>query len=554
MSGYPPEIKKLIRYVEETRGERLKKPFRRLSLEEREKLLKEWHPDYKPGTKRALRVGVCKGAIVYNEVADLLEAWPLIEPSEVDISKIDYDVDVLVVGSGGAGLAAALWAVYNGVDPSSILLVTKLRLGDSNTIKAQGGIQAADRPEDSPVLHYLDTIGGGLFANKPELVEALVLDMPYVMRWLEELGTMFDKNPDGSYVEVGGGGASRRRLHCARDYTGLEILRVLRDEFLNYDIPYLEFTSAIELLTDPDNDGVSGAVLWNLETGEYYVVRSKVTIMATGGAGRLHIAGFPTSNHYGATMDGVVMGYRVGAHIVHLDTFQYHPTGVAFPEAIRGELITEKCRSLGAQLVNIHGEQFIHQLETRDVVASAIIKECAEGRGIGTPTGACGVWLDMPMIDMIRGPGTIKKMLPAMYRQFIRHGIDITQEPVLTYPTLHYQNGGIEIDVNARVLRPNGEPIPRFLAAGEVAGGVHGRNRLMGNSLAGILVFGRRAGTTAAEIVKRTTSKPKTSLKHLDRYIEELKLIGVPRTRRAPIVLPDYRGEKVLLKSLKLFS
>lgn len=554
MSGYPPEIKKLIRYVEETRGERLKKPFRRLSLEEREKLLKEWHPDYKPGTKRALRVGVCKGAIVYNEVADLLEAWPLIEPSEVDISKIDYDVDVLVVGSGGAGLAAALWAVYNGVDPSSILLVTKLRLGDSNTIKAQGGIQAADRPEDSPVLHYLDTIGGGLFANKPELVEALVLDMPYVMRWLEELGTMFDKNPDGSYVEVGGGGASRRRLHCARDYTGLEILRVLRDEFLNYDIPYLEFTSAIELLTDPDNDGVSGAVLWNLETGEYYVVRSKVTIMATGGAGRLHIAGFPTSNHYGATMDGVVMGYRVGAHIVHLDTFQYHPTGVAFPEAIRGELITEKCRSLGAQLVNIHGEQFIHQLETRDVVASAIIKECAEGRGIGTPTGACGVWLDMPMIDMIRGPGTIKKMLPAMYRQFIRHGIDITQEPVLTYPTLHYQNGGIEIDVNTRVLRPNGEPIPRFLAAGEVAGGVHGRNRLMGNSLAGILVFGRRAGTTAAEIVKRTTSKPKTSLKHLDRYIEELKLIGVPRTRRAPIVLPDYRGEKVLLKSLKLFS
>ena len=553
MCGYPSEIKKLIKYVEETREERLKKPYRRLSLEEREKLLKEWHPDYKPGTKRPLRVGVCKGTVVYNEVADLLEAWPLIDPDQIDLSKVDYDVDVLVIGSGGAGLAAALWAIYSGVSPDAVLLVTKLRLGDSNTVKAQGGIQAADRPEDSPILHFIDTVGGGLFANKRDLVEALVTDMPFIMKWLEDLGTMFDKNPDGSYVEVSGGGACRRRLHCARDYTGLEILRVLREEFLNYDVPYLEFTPAIELLTDPEDGGVSGAVLYNLETGEYYVASAKAVIIATGGAGRLHIAGFPTSNHYGATMDGVVMGYRAGANIVHLDTFQFHPTGVAFPEAIRGELITEKCRSLGAQLVNVHGEQFIHQLETRDVVSSTIIKECAEGRGIITPTGAMGVWLDMPMIDMLRGPGTIKKALPAMYRQFIRHGIDITQEPVLTYPTLHYQNGGIEIDVFSRVLRPNGEPIPRLLAAGEVGGGVHGRNRLMGNSLAGILVFGRRAGITAAKTVKETSTRPKLSLKHLEKYIEELKSIGVPRERSSPILLPDYRGEKVLLRSLRIF-
>lgn len=275
--------------------------------------------------------------------------------------------------------------------------------------------------------------------------------------------------------------------------------------------------------------------------------------MATGGAGRLHIAGFPTSNHYGATMDGVIMAYRAGANLVHLDTFQFHPTGVAFPEAIRGELITEKCRSLGAQLVNLHGEQFIHQLEPRDPVSSAIIKECAEGRGIATPTGAVGVWLDMPMIDMLRGTGTIKRALPAMYRQFIRHGIDITQEPVLTYPTLHYQNGGIEIDVNTRVLKPGGEPIPRFLASGEVTGGVHGRNRLMGNSLADILVFGRRAGIVAAKIARETTTKPKLSLTHLVKYAEELRAINIPRERRSPILLPDYRGERVLLRSLRLY-
>jgi len=186
MSGYPHEIKRLIKYVEETREERLKKPYRRLSLEEREKLLKEWHPDYKPGTKRPLRVGVCKGTLVYNEVADLLEAWPLISPNQIDLSRVDYDTDVLIIGSGGAGLAAALWVVYSGVPPDSILLVTKLRLGDSNTVKAQGGIQAADRPEDNPVLHFMDTIGGGLFANKRELVETLVTDMPFIMRWLED--------------------------------------------------------------------------------------------------------------------------------------------------------------------------------------------------------------------------------------------------------------------------------------------------------------------------------------------------------------------------------
>ncbi len=158
------------------------------------------------------------------------------------------------------------------------------------------------------------------------------------------------------------------------------------------------------------------------------------------------------------------------------------------------------------------------------------------------------------MIDRVRRPGTIKKNLPAMYRQFIRHGIDITKEPVLTYPTLHYQNGGVEIDPWTHVLRPDGTHIPGLLAAGEVTGGVHGKNRLMGNSLLDIMVFGRRAGITAAKLVKETAARPKISLKHIERYMEELRRLGVPETRKAPVILPDYRGERVLLRQLHIID
>ncbi len=552
--GYPPELRKLIKIVEETREDRLHKRLPRLSLEERDELVRRWHPDYRSDTKRPLQVGPCKGMVIYNEVADILESWPAVEPGEIDLSNIEYDVDVLIIGGGGAAAAAALWASYSGVDPNSILIATKLRFGDANTVKAQGGIQAADRPVDSPVIHYIDTIGGGHFANKPELVRALVTDAPFIIRWLEDLGVMFDKTEEGEMIEYTGGGASRKRLHCARDYTGLEIMSVMRDEVWNKGIKVLEFSPAVELLTDPETGAVSGAILWNMETTEYHVVRAKVTILATGGFGRLHLAGFPTTNHYGATADGIVMAYRVGANLRDMDTAQFHPTGVAWPEAIRGELITEKCRSLGARLVNVKGEMFINELMPRDVVASGIIRECAEGRGVITPTGACGVWLDLPMIDMIHGSGTIKRTLPAMYRQFKRQGIDITVDPVLTFPTLHYQNGGIEIDPWTHVLRPGGTWIKGLLAAGEVTGGVHGRNRLMGNSLLDITVFGRRAGITAAKIVKETTSRPKLSLNHLNKIIEELRRIGVPRERRSPVLLPDYRGEKVLLKSIKILE
>ncbi|GAI94938.1 unnamed protein product, partial [marine sediment metagenome] len=271
--------------------------------------------------------------------------------------------------------------------------------------------------------------GGGHFTNVPELVEALVKDAPSVIKWLETLGVNWDKNPDCSMHELSGGGASRLRLHSARDYTGLEEMRVLRDEVKNRNISYLEFSPAVELVMD-DKGQVAGAILVNLETGELILVRAKAVVLATGGMGRLHIQGFPTTNHYGATADGLVLAYRAGVKLIFIDTMQYHPTGAAYPVQILGQLVTEKVRTLGAQLVNSDGEQFVMPLEPRDVVASTNIRECKErGKGVDTPTGEVGVWLDSPMIDLLRGDGTIARELPAMVRQFNRFNIDITKEP-----------------------------------------------------------------------------------------------------------------------------
>ncbi len=548
---YPKEMEKSIRKVEETRQERLKKLPERMTAEEREEILKKYHPDYRKGAKRKLKVGVSKGSMLPNEVADLIEAYPLIHPDEIDLSQIDYETDILIIGGGGAGTAAALWAYYNGVKPENILIATKLRHGDANTMMAQGGIQAADKPNDSPAIHYLDVIGGGHYANKPELVARLVMDAPLIIKWHEDLGVMYDKKPDGEMITVHGGGTSRKRMHSAKDYTGMEIMRVLRDEARNIGINVLEFSPAIELITD-EQGKVAGAVLFNMETEQYYVVKAKATIMATGGFGRLHIQGFPTTNHYGATADGLVMAYRVGARLRDMDSVQYHPTGAAYPEQILGLLVTEKVRSLGGQPVNVDGEQFVHPLEPRDVEASAFIRECYDrNKGVVTPTGMRGIWLDSPMIEMIHGKGTIERRLGAMFRMFKRFDIDMREEPILVFPTLHYQNGGIEIDREARVLGKDGV-IAGLFAAGEVEGGVHGKNRLMGNSLLDTQVFGRAAGINAAKYVKKAKIG-KLTLKHVKKYIEELKRAKIKEERKSPMLLPDYRGEKAVARMIDIF-
>jgi succinate dehydrogenase / fumarate reductase flavoprotein subunit len=530
MMTFTPEMRETIKNVENTRARRLNETFPAMSLDERKVVLGAFHPDYITEGMRALRIGVSKGQRTPHELAEVIEGRPHIS-ADFDLSEPEFETDVLIVGGGGAGASAALLAQQNGAKTT---IVTKLRFGDANTMMAQGGIQAADRPEDSPIIHYLDVIGGGHFANVPELVEALVQDAPLVIKWLEDLGVMFDKEPDGTMVEAHGGGTSRKRMHSARDYSGAEIMRTLRDEIRNRpDIEVVEFAPAVELVLD-QNGQIAGAVLMNLETEQIFYIRARAVILATGGSGRLHFQGFPTTNHYGATADGVVMAYRVGADLAFLDTMQYHPTGAAFPEQILGLLVTEKVRGLGAQPVNIKGDQFVYPLEPRDVEAAAFIREC-KGRKLGviTPSGQPGVWLDSPMIDLLHGPGTIERALPAMVRQFNRYGIDMTKDPILVYPTLHYQNGGVLLDAHGATN------VPGLFIAGEISGGVHGRNRLMGNSLLEICVFGRRAGQSAAEFAQGVTLGVPT-LEHVATWTRELDEAGINGALKSPILLPDY--------------
>jgi succinate dehydrogenase/fumarate reductase flavoprotein subunit len=534
---YPSDLHASLAEVEASREHRLHETHPSMTPQEREQVLHSFHPDYLVETFRELRLGPNKGDRTPRELADALEAPAiLLENDPILSQEPDAVCDVLVIGGGGAGASAALLAQANGAD---VLLATKLRFGDANTMMAQGGIQAADKENDSPAIHYLDVMGGGAFTNHPELVEALVMDAPGVIAWLESLGAMFDKDPDGTMRTIHGGGTSRKRMHAARDYSGAEIMRTLRDEVRSHSgnssptIRVWEFRPVVELLLDEAGQ-VCGAVMQDLDTDRFMLVRAKAVVIATGGSGRLHYQGFPTTNHYGATGDGLVLAYRVGAKLAFIDTMQYHPTGAAYPEQILGQLVTEKVRGLGAQVCNKEGKQFVYPLETRDVEAAAFIRECsARGMGVVTQTGQPAVWLDSPMIDLLHGPGTIARELPAMVRQYKRFGIDMTKEPILVYPTLHYQNGGIAI-------QPDGTTgIPGLLVAGEAAGGIHGRNRLMGNSLLDICVFGRRAGIAAASYTRQAQAGNPT-LDHLAKWRQARQAAGLEGGQPSPVILPDY--------------
>lgn len=530
MYKYTDEQLESMKKVEATRAERVNNLFPRMTADEKTQVLKENHPDYIESAYENLKVGANKGDKVLHELAELLQGKSRVLGKKIDLSNPDYDVDVLVIGGGGAGSSAAITAHASG---ANVMMVTKLRIGDANTMMAEGGIQAADKPNDSPAIHYLDAYGGGHFAAKPELLKMLVSEAPDAIKWLNDLGVMFDKAPDGTMITTHGGGTSRKRMHACKDYSGAEIMRTLRDEVLNRKIPVVDFTSAIEIIKD-SNGNACGAVLLNMETGEILVAKAKTVILATGGAGRLHYQGFPTSNHYGATADGLVLAYRAGAKLLYADTLQYHPTGAAEPTQIFGALVTEKVRSLGAQLVNKNGEAFVYSLETRDVTASTIIRECKQrNNGIKTTDGE-GVWLDTPIIEILNGEGTIEKRIPAMLRMFGKYGIDIRKEPILVYPTLHYQNGGIDIGANCE------STVGNLFVAGEAVGGIHGRNRLMGNSLLDIIVFGRDAGRFASERAK-TVTVGKMNLKHVNEFAKELKEAGIQPTKLSPQLLPDYR-------------
>lgn len=518
-----------LREVEQTREERLYKSYPRMNKSEKRTVLEEYHPDYVESACETLRLGVNKGDKVIKEFASLLYGKPIISDKVINLDNPDYETDVLVIGGGGAGAAAAITAKERGAD---VLIVTKLRMGDSNTVMAEGGMQAADAPDDSPVTHYIDAFGGGKYSAKPQLLKKLVREAPEAIKWLTDFGVTFDKTADGEPVTTHGGGTSRKRMHACKDATGLEIMRTLKSEVACKGIPVAEYSFAVEIIKD-ENGNAAGAVLANTETGGLSVVKAKTVIIATGGAGRLHCQGFPTSNHYGATADGLAIAYRAGAKLICADTLQYHPTGVAEPSRMLGALVTEKVRALGAQLVNKNGEAFVNPLEPRDVTAAAIIRECKLGNGIKTANGF-GVWLDTPMIEIVNGEGTIEKRLPSTFSTFEKAGIDIRKEPILVCPTLHYQNGGIEIDENCEAVG-----VKNLFACGEAAGGIHGRNRLMGNSLADIIVFGKTAGMVAAERSK-DIRVGKLTLEHVEDFEKELEKAGVKTAEFSPRILPDY--------------
>ncbi|MDY6906977.1 MAG: FAD-binding protein [Chloroflexota bacterium] len=544
---YPQELKRLIEIVERTRPERVARKkageeFPAMSLEERGETL-HYHPDYQEEGRREIKVGPNKGYRIAHEVVDLLEARSRVDPDAVDLSHADVETDVLVIGGGGAGTAAALLAQEQG---AKVTIATKLRHGDANTMMAEGGIQAASKGwKDSPYYHYLDVMGGGHFKNDPDLVRTLVTEAPDVLLWLERIGLMFTKEPDGTLYTLHGGGTSRKRMHCCADITGADIMRTIRDEARNRpDITVLEFSPAVELILN-EHGHCAGALLYNLDTEEYVVVKAKSVVLATGGSGRLHVQGFMTTNHYGATGDGLIIGYRAGVKLVFLHTVQYHPTGVVYPEQMEGILITEKFRGAGANVLNVDGEQFVYEREPRDVEAAAFIKECqVKGKGVPTPTGKLGVWLDSPMIDLLSGTGTVQREFPGKYILYKRHGIDIATEPMLVYPTLHYQNGGLEYNSQGETA------VPGLYAAGEVSGGVHGENRLMGNSLLDILVFGRIAGTNAARYAKEQAREGKPSLEHVKTYHREMEEAGITTDRVAPMLLPDYTEPELKKRQL----
>ncbi len=526
---FTQEMLDSMKKVEAARAHNIATEPRRMTAEEKEELLKHYHPDYKEEGFTHLSMGPNAGDKVPEELCELLQGKSRVEDLELDLTKADYEADVLIIGGGGAGSSAAIEADEAGC---KAMIVTKLRIGDANTMMAEGGIQAADKENDSPAQHYLDAMGGGHYANVPELLKKLVTEGPGAVQWLNRLGVEFDKAEDGTMITTHGGGTSRKRMHAAADYSGAEIMRTLRDEVLNRRIGGGDFTSAIELLLD-EQGRATGAVLQNMETGEILIARAKTVIIATGGAGRLHYQGFPTSNHYGATADGLVLGYRAGAKLLYADTLQYHPTGVAYPQQIFGALVTEKVRSMGAKLINANGEAFMHPLETRDVSAASIIRECSD-RGNGVDTGAGkAVWLDTPMIDQIHGEGTLEKRLPGMLRMYSKYGIDIRKTPILVYPTLHYQNGGLQIT-------PDGQTcVENLFVAGEAVGGIHGRNRLMGNSLLDVIVFGRNAGQHASAKAKEVTLG-KATLDHVQRFAKEREEKGIHTQTLSPKLLPDY--------------
>jgi succinate dehydrogenase / fumarate reductase, flavoprotein subunit len=436
---------------------------------------------------------------------------------------INHEHDVLVIGAGGAGLRAAVQASAAGV---KVAVITKSLLGKAHTVMAEGGIAAAlanvdDR--DSWRVHFADTMRGGQYLNNWRMAELHAKESPQCVRELEAWGALFDRTPDGRILQRNFGGHRYPRLAHVGDRTGLEMIRTLQDHGIHLGLDvFMEYT-VVTLLKDGDR--VVGAFGYDRERGRFHLFQAKAVVLATGGIGRAYKI---TSNSWEYTGDGLALAYEAGAGLQDMEFVQFHPTGMIWPPSVCGLLVTEGVRGDGGVLRNKEGRRFMFdsipplyagqtadneeegwrytqgdknarrppELLTRDHVARCIRQEVREGRG--SPHG--GVFLDISWIkDRIPNAAEhIKKKLPSMYHQFKQlAGIDITQEPMEVGPTTHYMMGGVRVDAESQMT-----DVPGLFAAGECAAGLHGANRLGGNSLSDLLVFGKRAGDHAARFAK----------------------------------------------------
>jgi succinate dehydrogenase / fumarate reductase flavoprotein subunit len=409
----------------------------------------------------------------------------------------NYEVrehDVLIIGAGGAGLRAAIEALAQG---ASVGVVCKSLLGKAHTVMAEGGIAAAMAnvdPADNWKVHFRDTMSGGKFLNNWRMAQLHAQEAPDRVRDLEQWGALFDRTEKGEILQRAFGGHTFKRLCHVGDRTGLELIRTLQDRGVQQGVDcYMECTVTRLLV---ENGRFAGAFAYWRENGRFIVFKAKAVVIATGGIGK---AWTVTSNSWEYTGDGMALAYEAGAELMDMEFVQFHPTGMVWPPGVQGILVTEAVRGEGGILRNKLGERFMEkydpkrmELSTRDVVARSIYTEVREGRG----TEHGGAYLDIS-----HNPAEyVKKKLPSMYHQFKELAdVDITKEPMEVGPTCHYMMGGIRVEAET-----GQSSIPGIFAAGEAAAGLHGANRLGGNSLSDLLVFGRRAGMAAAAHAKKT--------------------------------------------------
>ena len=403
-----------------------------------------------------------------------------------------HEHDVLIIGAGGAGLCAAIAALAEG---ATVGVVCKSLLGKAHTVMAEGGIAAAmanvDKGDDWRT-HFGDTMRGGKFLNNWRMAQIHAQEAPERVRELEQWGALFDRTSDGEILQRAFGGHTFKRLCHVGDRTGLEMIRTLQDRGVNLGIDVYMECAITRLLKDGER--VAGAFGYWRETGRFVVFKAKTVVIATGGIGK---AWRITSNSWEYTGDGMALAYDAGAELLDMEFVQFHPTGMVWPPGVQGILVTEAVRGEGGTLKNKDGERFMErydpekmELSTRDVVARAIYTEAREGRG----TEHGGAYLDISH----KPAEYVKRKLPSMYHQFRELAdVDITKGPMEVGPTCHYMMGGIHVEAETAQAT-----VPGLFAAGEAAAGLHGANRLGGNSLSDLLVFGRRAGLAAADLAK----------------------------------------------------